>query len=131
MNELLEWTVEGPLGLVVLKKSTVDYHIQGDHTSEDAEFRLKLIDGVRNTVRSPRYIANDEDSVDAEGYARCIYIDSELCDDTIRIIVAFVDRRKNPNEVASFLGTKKFKVKPENVIYNRKGGNEDEVVDSV
>lgn len=132
MSEPIEWTVTGPLGKVILKKSTLEFHIQGDHHPTDAEPRMKIVEQIRSTVMSPRCIIYDTDSADADGYARSIYIDCELCDDKIKMTIAFIDDRKNPKEVASFLGTtKSIKYRREDVIYDRKGGSENEMVDSI
>lgn len=127
-NEPLEWSTNGPYGEVVLKKSTMDVHVQEDHYTTDALFRKKIVGSIREVVTDPRFIINDTTSeFNNDSYARKIYLDCALCDDKVKVMIVYVEDKRTPKEVVTYWGSSKGYnkfVREEDVIYDRKGADE-------
>ncbi len=60
MNDENRWSITDPLGnKIVLKTSTFDEHIIGDHGDKDGEFRKMLEPSAKMVLASPSLIIQD------------------------------------------------------------------------
>lgn len=60
MSDDIRWSITDPLGnKIVLKTSTFDEHIIGDHGDKDGEYRKMLEPSAQLVLASPSAIIND------------------------------------------------------------------------
>ena len=61
MSDENRWSITDPLGnRIVLKTSTFDEHIIGDHEDKDSEFRQMLEPSAQMVLASPNLVTQDE-----------------------------------------------------------------------
>lgn len=117
-NSVIRWQVEDPQNRqIILKQSTYEDHVDGDHAPQDAAFRKKVETQVKNTVVSPDFIIADNPR---NLYYKLVGISNEdvIKLKTMRVVV---DTDRTPNEVVTWVPMSKSKdtFKAEAIIYER------------
>ena len=103
---------------VVLKQSTYDEHITGDHDLRDAKVRKLMESQVRRTLSSPDVIIKDTTS--RLLYYNTIVIRYETRLPKIKTLKVVVDTDRSPHEVVTWTPLRKGdSIKDGVIIYER------------
>lgn len=118
-----EWSRQDPLGnTVVLKTSTLNDHIIGDHTDADVKIRMYAVSEAPEVVENPSLIFKDSSTVGGDRN-REKYMDLRYVAETesSMAIVVIVDTDRDPREVVSCTAQHKLpkNIPKEGVRYDR------------
>lgn len=116
----VRWRVEDPQGRqVILKQSTYENHIIGDHELQDARIRIEAEPSAKQTVISPALIIEDDTQ------RRLYYNVVIICDAEqrrkIKTLKVVVETDRSPNEVITWVILRKGESVGENeaIVYER------------
>ncbi len=115
----IRWEVEDPQGRqVILKLSTYEEHLIGDHETRDAKIREETEHNAKQAIISPDIII--EDDALRHLYYNAIAISENEQSHKIKILKVIVDSDRTPNEVVSWIPLRKGdKVGGGAIIYER------------
>lgn len=131
-GSLRVWSTTDPLeNKVVLCKDTLEKHIVGDHSAEDAEMRRRLAISAKDVVTDPAYIIEQYGVADPDtDVRRYDYVSLVVEDEDPMIVHVVADTDREPYEVATIFPAKKIKSSEKGaVIYVRSTGNAEEDAD--
>lgn len=115
----VRWKVTDSQGRkIILKQSTYDEHIIGDHGTRDAEIRKLMELKVKQTLIAPDVII--EDSSARHLYYSTIVIRYEMHDYKIKTLKVVVDTDRIPHEIVTWTPLRKGdSIKDGVIIYER------------
>ncbi len=118
-NNEIRWKVEDPQGRqVILKVTTYEEHVIGDHETRDAKVREETEHNAKQTIISPNIIIEDDAS--RHLYYNAIVISENERPQKVKLLKVVVDSDRNPNEVVTWLSLRKGeKIEGGAIIYER------------
>ena len=112
MEENIRWKVTDPLGNeVILKESTFQEHILGDHQMEDAECRKIAEVQAKAVIQNPQLIIKDEEDKNRHIFYKIILMPYDGLKKRLMALRVVVDTDRTPHAIATWVIQSKLKYK--------------------
>lgn len=117
----IKWVTSSPCDdqQVVLKESTFNDHVIGDHQSADRTFRLTLEKQVKRVVEKPSIVLEDKTNPQRYDHIRMISVHDPQSEERTAIhLQVIVDMSRTPHEVITWIPCDKLDIGKRRVIYD-------------
>lgn len=120
----IRWSVSDIFGRKIsLKEETLEYHVNRDHDTKDADGRLSIEAQVKETLEEPEIVSKDPDHDNRLWYLGFSIINDQSASDylrfkNIKVVIERIDELSY--DVVTWIGQRTMKVKKGEVLYVRK-----------
>ena len=112
MEKNIRWKVVDPLGNeIILKESTFQEHILGDHQMTDSEYRKRLENHVKNIIQNPQLIIEEKHKNNRHIFYKIILMPHDDVMKKLITLKVVVDTDRNPHQIVTWMIQSKLKYK--------------------
>lgn len=119
----VRWSVVDPRGkMIVLKDSTYEDHVGGDHEDRDASYRMKTEHLVKKVLSCPRFIIYDKSGNGYLDYFDIVVVPDDVGKLTIKLMKVILDTKPIPCEVVTWMAQRRIsegQLGKEWIVYDR------------